>query len=95
FLHYLTDSKMGEKLIAIGNVPPFRGVGDKIEDPIMKKIYNTSQKANHIQLWYDQTLPLELAQVHLNTTQALFGLEMTPEEAANKMEAAAKEYYGE
>ncbi|TDO93875.1 carbohydrate ABC transporter substrate-binding protein (CUT1 family) [Halanaerobium saccharolyticum] len=95
FLHYLTDSKMGEELIAIGNIPPFRGVGEKIEDPIMKKIYNTSQKANHIQLWYDQTLPLELAQVHLNTTQALFGLEMTPEEAANKMEAAAKKYYGE
>jgi len=95
FLHYLTDSKMGEKLIEIGNIPPFRGVGGKIDDPIMKKIYNASQKANHIQLWYDQTLPLELAQVHLNTTQALFGMEMTPEEAANKMEAAAKEYYGE
>jgi len=95
FLHYLTDAKMGEKLIEIGNIPPFRGVGEKIDEPIMKKIYNTSQKASHIQLWYDQTLPLELAQVHLNTTQALFGMEMTPEEAANQMEAAAKEYYGE
>jgi raffinose/stachyose/melibiose transport system substrate-binding protein len=89
FLHYLTDAKMGEKLIEIGNIPPFRGVGEKIDEPIMKKIYNTSQKASHIQLWYDQTLP------YLNTTQALFGMEMTPEEAANQMEAAAKEYYGE
>lgn len=95
FLKYLTDSKMGEELIAIGNVPPFTGVGEKIEDPIMNKIYNSSQEANYIQLWYDQTLPLELAQVHLNTTQALFGMEMTPEEAAEEMEAAAQEYFEE
>ncbi len=95
FLKYLTDAKMGEELIEIGNIPPFTGVGEKIDDPIMKKIYNSSQEANHIQLWYDQTLPLELAQVHLNTTQALFGMEMTSEEAANQMEAAAQEYYGE
>ncbi|SIR23974.1 extracellular solute-binding protein [Halanaerobium kushneri] len=95
FLKYLTDSKMGEELINIGNIPPFTGVAEKIDDPIMKKIYNSSQEANHIQLWYDQTLPLELAQVHLNTTQALFGMEITPEEAANQMEEAAQEYYGE
>lgn len=95
FLKYLTDSKTGEKLIEIGNIPPFTGVGEKIDDPIQKKIYNASQEANNIQLWYDQTLPLEIAQVHLNTTQALFGMEMTPEEAANQMEKAAQEYYGE
>ena len=95
FLKYLTDSKTGEKLIEIGNIPPFKGVGEKIDDPIQKNIYNASQEANNIQLWYDQTLPLEIAQVHLNTTQALFGMEMTPEEAANQMEEAAQEYYGE
>lgn len=95
FLKYLTDAQMGEELIEIGNIPPFTGVGGKIDDPIMKKIYNSSQEAEHIQLWYDQTLPLELAQVHLNTTQALFGLEITPEEAANQMEEAAQEYYSE
>jgi raffinose/stachyose/melibiose transport system substrate-binding protein len=95
FLKYLSDSKMGEELIEIGNIPPFSGVGENIDNPVMKKIYNTGQKAESMQLWYDQTLPLELAQVHLNTTQALFGLEMTPEEAANEMEEAAQEYYGE
>jgi raffinose/stachyose/melibiose transport system substrate-binding protein len=86
---------MGEELINIGNIAPFTGISEKIDDPIMKKIYNSSQEANHIQLWYDQTLPLEIAQVHLNTTQALFGMEMTPEEAANQMEEAAQEYYSE
>ena len=47
-----------------------------------------------MQLWYDQALPLELAEVHLNTTQALFGLQITPEEAANQMEATAVEVLG-
>ncbi|MFW6270814.1 MAG: extracellular solute-binding protein [Bacillota bacterium] len=95
FLKYLSDAKMGEELIEIGNIPPFTGVGDKIDDPIMKDIYNISQEANSMQLWYDQTLPLELAQVHLNTTQALFGLDMSPEEAADEMEEAAQEYFEE
>lgn len=94
FLKYLTDEKMGESLIAVGNIPPFQGVGDKIDDPIMKKNYQTVQAAHYIQLWYDQSLPLELSQVHLNTTQALFSLEITPQAAADKMEAAAQEYYG-
>ena len=40
---------------------------------------------------YDQTLPPELAELHKDTTQALFGLSMTPEEAAKKMEAKAEE----
>ena len=40
---------------------------------------------------YDQTLPPELAELHKDTTQAIFGLDMTPEEAAKKMEEKAKE----
>jgi len=95
FLKYLADKEMGRAVIESGNMPVVKGVAKEIEDPYLKEIYSMGQKASHIQLWYDQTLPLELAQVHLNTTQALFGMEMTPEEAANQMEAAAKEYYGE
>lgn len=95
FLKYITDKEFASDLAEAGNLPPFTGVKDKIEDPTLQAIYGLFQKADHIQLWYDQALPSELATVHLNTTQALFGLEMTPEEAANKMEAAAKESYGE
>ncbi|PZE20070.1 ABC transporter substrate-binding protein [Paenibacillus xerothermodurans] len=40
---------------------------------------------------YDQTLPAELAELHKDTTQALFGLSITPEEAAKKMEEKAKQ----
>ncbi len=95
FLQYITDKNFAKGLASVGNLPPFTGVKDDIKDPTIQKVYDLFQEANHIQLWYDQSLPQELATVHLNTTQALFGLTMTPEEAANEMEAAAKEYYNE
>ncbi len=40
-------------------------------------------------------LPPELAQVHLDTTQAIFGGTMTPQEAADRMEEAARRFYNE
>ena len=42
-------------------------------------------EADAIQLYYDQLLPPELAEMHKHTTQALFAKSMTPEEAAGKM----------
>ncbi len=60
-------------------------------DETMKPIYDYLATATHMQMPYDQTLPPELAEVHKDTTQALFGLSMTPEEAAKQMEAKAKE----
>jgi raffinose/stachyose/melibiose transport system substrate-binding protein len=52
-------------------------------------------EASFVQLAYDQFLPPELAQVHLDTTQQIFGLSTTPEEAAQTMEAAAAEQLAE
>lgn len=91
FLHYISDKNFASNLAQVGNLPPFSGVKDEIEDPTQQGVYELFQEADSIQLWYDQALPSELATVHLNTTQALFGLEMTPEEAANAMEEAAQE----
>ncbi|GAB6100122.1 extracellular solute-binding protein [Halanaerocella petrolearia] len=93
FLKYLSDEKAGELFVEEGNIPPFKGVESKLTNPIMKKIYRKLESANYIQLWYDQYLPPQLGEVHKNTTQALFGLEMSPKEAANKMEQETKEYY--
>lgn len=50
--------------------------------------------AKSIQMVYDQTLPPELVDAHLSTTQEILGLTMTPQEAADKMEAKAKKVYG-
>jgi raffinose/stachyose/melibiose transport system substrate-binding protein len=60
-------------------------------DSFMKKISKYVNNAKDIHMPYDQTLPPELAELHKDTTQALFGLTMTPEEAAKKMEEKAKE----
>lgn len=95
FLKYLTDEKMAKELVAVGNIPPFTGAEEDITDSKQRKTNELLQNAESVQLWYDQALPLELAEVHLNTTQALFGLQITPEEAANQWEAAAKEYFGD
>ncbi len=60
-------------------------------DEFTKRFYEVVQNATHLQMPYDQTLPPELAELHKETTQAIFGKDMTPEEAAKKMEEKAKE----
>lgn len=96
FFKYLSDDTAAQMLLDNGNLPPFgTKIADRIDDPLMKKMHATVSSADQVQLWYDQFLPPELAAVHLDTTQALFGLEMTPEEAAQTMEAAAQRYYEE
>ncbi|MDQ0861894.1 ABC transporter substrate-binding protein [Bacillus sp. V2I10] len=60
-------------------------------DETMKPLYELIQNATYMQMPYDQTLPPELAELHKDTTQAIYGLSMTPKEAAEKMEAKAKE----
>ncbi|WP_245807678.1 extracellular solute-binding protein [Halobacillus massiliensis] len=61
------------------------------EDKYVQQISEVLEEAEYMQTFYDQTLPPELADVHLNTTQALFGQSMTPEEAAQQVEEKAKE----
>lgn len=66
-------------------------VGVQYNNPFAKQLNDMLSQAKFMQTFYDQTLPPELAELHKDTTQALFGLEMTPEEAANLMEQKAKE----
>lgn len=72
-----------------GYIPMAKGV--EVSDPFTLRAMEILDDANHLQLYYDQTLPPELAELHKDTTQALFGLVMTPEEAAQKMEEAAQQ----
>jgi raffinose/stachyose/melibiose transport system substrate-binding protein len=68
------------------------GVKDIVPaDEFTKRFYEVLQNASHLQMPYDQTLPPELGELHKDTTQAIYGLDMSPEEAAQKMEAEAKE----
>ncbi len=89
---YLIDDTAVAKRIEAGRVPPVKGV--KVSDPLLQDVLNAVEKAPSVQLWYDQYLPAEVAQVHKDTSQAIFGLSKTPEEVNKEMEAAAKKYFG-
>jgi raffinose/stachyose/melibiose transport system substrate-binding protein len=72
-----------------GSVTAISGVDYK--DPFAKRLAADLDKAHAVHWPYDQTLPPELAELHKDTTQAIFGKTMTPEDAAKKMEEKAKE----
>jgi len=80
-------------LVDWGKIPPFKGVERKITNKITRTIMQSVEKASAIQLWYDQYLPPQVASVHLDTCQELFGLTMSPEEAAAKLQQAMEEYH--
>jgi raffinose/stachyose/melibiose transport system substrate-binding protein len=90
---YLIDDTAVAKRIEAGKIPPVKGV--KVSDPLLQEVLNSVQKAPSVQLWYDQYLSPEMAQLHKDTSQAIFGLAKTPEEVNKEMEAAAKKANGE
>lgn len=94
-IQYLIDEESIEFRVESGRIPPVVGVSGMLEDPILQGVMAMVENAASVQLWYDQYLPPELGEVHKDTMQALFGLELTPEEAAAAHEAAAVEFYGE
>ncbi|WP_233873201.1 extracellular solute-binding protein [Paraburkholderia adhaesiva] len=69
-------------------LPPVNNV--KIDDPFTQRLQQLLAAAPSVQLWYDQALPPALGEMHKDTTQQLFGLSITPEAAAQQMQAAFK-----
>ena len=91
-IQYLIDDTSVQERIEAGKVPPVKGI--TLVDPMQQGMLDILNNASTVQLWYDQYLYPEIAEVHLNTCQQLFGLEITPEEMASAMEAAAVSYFG-
>lgn len=87
-LKTLTDDKASADRLADSRVMPLKGI--KIDDPFIADLYKTIVEAPSVQLWYDQELPPKQGEVHKDTSQALFGLSVTPETVAKQMEEAAK-----
>ena len=92
-IQYLIDDESVKARAADGRIPPVKGF--TAGDPVLQEVVNIVQHAKSVQLWYDQYLPPELGEVHKDTSQALFGLSMTPAEAAQAMEEAARTFYKE
>lgn len=72
-----------------GSISALNGV--EYDDPYIEEMSEVLETSEAMQTYYDQTLPPELAQVHLDTTQALFGLSITPEEAMGEVEETAQQ----
>lgn len=83
----IVDDEAVRARLADNRVVPIKGL--QLTDPTLQRVMNLIADAPSVQLWYDQELPPQLGELHKDTVQALFGLSMTPEEAAQKMEAVA------
>ena len=77
-----------KELVAIKGIDP-----DPATDPLLYDVSVTLGEASHLQNYYDQFLPPALAQSHLDTCQAVFGLILSPQEAMEQWEAARREYF--
>ena len=91
-IKYLIDDKAVAERGEAGRIPPVKGFVPKDSD--LRDIVNLIAAAPGTQLWYDQYLPPELGETHKDTTQALMGLTITPEQAAKTMEETAKRVMG-
>jgi raffinose/stachyose/melibiose transport system substrate-binding protein len=89
-IEMFSSPEFGQELAELGFIPALVGYDQYITNPLVQEAAATLAEASYVQLYYDQFLPPELAQVHLDTTQRLFGLETTPEEAAEEMETTAQ-----
>jgi len=88
-MQYMIDDTSVELRAKAGRVPPVKGF--KTADPVLQQILQLVEQAPSVQLWYDQYLPPSVAEAHKDTSQALFALSMTPEQAAKTLEQAARE----
>ncbi len=91
-IKFLIDDQAVTERGAAGRIPPVKSF--KPTDPDLKNIVELVNNAPGTQLWYDQYLAPELGEAHKDTTQALMGLTMTPEQAAKIMEDTAKRLAG-
>jgi raffinose/stachyose/melibiose transport system substrate-binding protein len=83
-----TDDTSMKARVADDRIPPIKDV--TVSDPMMKRVQALIAQAPSVQLWYDQELPPRLGEKHKDLAQALFGLSITPEAAAEQMQDAAK-----
>jgi raffinose/stachyose/melibiose transport system substrate-binding protein len=83
-----TDDTAMKARVADDRIPPIKDV--TVSDPLMKRVQGLIAQAPSVQLWYDQELPPRLGEKHKDLAQALFGLSIAPEAAAEQMQDAAK-----
>lgn len=92
YMSHAFDEDVINYIASVGKIPPVKNVSDLVTDPVSRQIMEAALGASSTQLWYDQYLPPMVAEVHKSTSQELFGLTMTPQEANAEMQKAMEEY---
>jgi raffinose/stachyose/melibiose transport system substrate-binding protein len=89
-LTFLMDDQGVRDMVNDGWIPPVKRLA--ISEPLLAELYAYAQMAPDAQLWYDNSLSPEVADVHQWTTHELFGLTMTSEQAAERLQDAQAAY---
>jgi raffinose/stachyose/melibiose transport system substrate-binding protein len=85
---YMLDEQGIKDRIESGKLPPLKDM--TYTDEISKTISDAANSATHMQLWLDQYLAPEGAEIHKDAIQQLLGGSITPDEYNAKMTEAAK-----
>jgi raffinose/stachyose/melibiose transport system substrate-binding protein len=90
-IEMLSSATFAKDEAAAALVPAAAGYDSLLAgDATASKMAKWIAAAPSLQLFYDQALPPKLVVVHLDTTQQLFGLATTPEQAAADLQTAAQ-----
>lgn len=81
---YLLDDTAVKERIDEGKIPPLKDVD--LTDDLSIAISDAAQSAEYMQLWLDQYLPNEQAEVHKDALQQLLDGSITPEEYGKMMD---------
>jgi raffinose/stachyose/melibiose transport system substrate-binding protein len=87
---HLIDDEATNDALNDGRIPPVKNVS--LSDPILAELFAQVQSAPDMQLWYDQSLSPEVADVHKVTSQEIFGGTLSPQEAAQQLQNAQAAY---
>jgi raffinose/stachyose/melibiose transport system substrate-binding protein len=87
---HFVDEEGTKDILAAGRIPPLKGI--TLEDPILAELFGQVEAAPDMQLWYDQSLSPEVADVHKVTSQEIFGLTLSPQAAAQQLQDAQAAY---
>jgi raffinose/stachyose/melibiose transport system substrate-binding protein len=87
---HFVDEEGTKDILAAGRIPPLKGI--VLDDPILAELFGQVESAPDMQLWYDQSLSPEVADVHKVTSQEIFGLTLNPQAAAQQLQDAQAAY---
>lgn len=86
----LLDEEAQAERKELGKIIPLKAF--TAEDELTGEILEVVNNAKGIQLWYDQYLPSEVAEVHKTTSQEIFGLIKTPADANAELQKSMTDY---